>query len=365
MKHDPSLFSTIPAMDARLLAELLDETVCHPMHAVPVMIWGAPGIGKSDLVRQAARQQGLTLIDLRLSQLEPTDLRGIPLHDQGRVRWIPPEELPDAERDGAEGILFLDEINAAPPAVAASAYQLILDRRLGVYRLPDGWTIIAAGNRLDDRGITYSMPAPLANRFMHVTLQVDVDAWLDWAARSDISPVLCDFMAAEPEWLARFSPEPDITAFPSPRSWAFADRIIKRRPLLDATTFAHIAACVGQAASTALAEFAGQQNPVSDWLHTPDALHNLVDLPAQIDAVRRIREAVGQQRIDLGDALSLATELPDDTLSFGLIEQLHQTVGDRLFDEPAFSVWVARRGSASGQPGQLGQPERDGHVPRG
>lgn len=360
MTIDSSALSTIPAMDARRVAELLDETVRQPSHAVPVMIWGAPGVGKSDLVRQTAQRQGIPLIDLRLSQLEPTDLRGIPLQDQGRVRWIPPEELPDAERDGPEGILFLDEINAAPPAVAASAYQLILDRRLGTYRLPSGWTIIAAGNRLDDRGITYAMPAPLANRFMHVTLLADVAAWLDWAVRNDISPVLCDFMAAEPEWLVRFSPEPEATAFPSPRSWAFADRVIQRRPWLDATTLAHIAACVGQAAATALAEFAGQQTPVADWLNAPETLRALPDVSAQIDAARRIREAVGQQRIGLGDALRLATELPDDALSFGLIEQLHQSAGDRLFDEPAFSVWVARRGAAPGT-----SSEQEGHVSEG
>lgn len=349
----------MPPMDAHLLAELLTETVSQPLHAVPVMIWGAPGVGKSDLVRQTAQQQALTLIDLRLSQLEPTDLRGIPLHDQGRVRWVPPDELPDAARDGEAGILFLDEINAAPPAVAASAYQLILDRRLGAYRLPAGWTIMAAGNRLDDRGITYAMPAPLANRFMHVTLQADVEAWLDWAARQAIDPVLCDFLAAEPEWLSRFSSEPDMTAFPSPRSWAFADRIIKRRPLLDSTTFRHIAACVGQAAATALADFVGQHNPVADWMQAPGSLRALTDVAAQIDAVRQIREAVGQQRIEVADALHLAAELPDEALSFGLIEQLHQTVGDALFDDPAFSVWVARRGSASTEPDRNIDAARD------
>ncbi|ANJ67814.1 hypothetical protein A9404_10870 [Halothiobacillus diazotrophicus] len=350
MNSDTGSLSVVPTMDARRLAELLDETVRQPDHAIPVMIWGAPGIGKSDLVRQAAERQGVPLIDLRLSQLEPTDLRGIPLHEAGRVRWVPPEELPDAQRDGMSGVLFLDEINAAPPAVAASAYQLILDRRLGTYHLPAGWTILAAGNRLDDRGITYAMPAPLANRFMHVTLTPDVEAWLDWAARRDVHDLLRDFLAAEPDWLVRFSPDPEVTAFPSPRSWAFVDRVLKRRPFIDATTFTHVAACVGRAAAEAFADHAGRQTPVADWANAPEILRDLRDLPAQIDAVRRIREAVGQQRIDLGQALVLATELPDDALSFGLIEQLHELAGDRLFDEPAFSVWVARRGATSGFP---------------
>lgn len=354
-----SFEQTIPALDAPALAELLSETLTAPAWAVPLMIWGAPGIGKSDLVREAAAVHGYPLIDLRLSQLEPTDLRGIPLHDNGKVRWIPPDELPDESRDGPRGVLFLDEINAAPPPVAAAAYQLILDRRLGAYRLPEGWSIVAAGNRLDDRGITYVMPAPLANRFMHVELKADADAWLVWAARQGVDPVLRDFMAEQPHWLARFLPEPEVKAFPSPRSWVFADRVIKRRALptltgagssgLDETTLIHIAACVGREAATALAEFVGSGEQegfsVAGWLNEPGSLAQLTDVSAQMDAVRAIVAARNQGRIRTDEALKLAVELPDDRLSFSLIEQLHQIEGDRLFDEPAFSNWVSARGA--------------------
>lgn len=354
-----SFEQTIPTLDAPALAELLSETLTAPQWAVPLMIWGAPGIGKSDLVREAAAVLGYPLIDLRLSQLEPTDLRGIPLHDNGKVRWIPPDELPDATRDGPNGVLFLDEINAAPPPVAAAAYQLILDRRLGSYRLPEGWSIVAAGNRLDDRGITYVMPAPLANRFMHVHLQADAEAWLAWAARNGIDPMLRDFVAEQPEWLARFLPEPEVKAFPSPRSWAFADRVIKRRVLpdrsgvmrsgLDETTLIHIAACVGREAATALSAFVGSAendgHSVADWLNNPGSLAQLSDLSAQMDAVQVIVVARNQSRIRIDEALKLAVELPDDRLSFSLIEQLHQIEGDRLFDEPAFSAWVSARGA--------------------
>lgn len=356
-----SFEQTIPALDAPALAELLSETLTAPQWTVPLMIWGAPGIGKSDLVREAAAAQGYPLIDLRLSQLEPTDLRGIPLHDNGKVRWIPPDELPDEDRDGPHGVLFLDEINAAPPPVAAAAYQLILDRRLGTYRLPEGWSIVAAGNRLDDRGITYVMPAPLANRFMHVHLQADAEAWLAWAARNDIDPVLRDFVAEQPEWLARFLPEPEVKAFPSPRSWVFADRVIKRRAMsslsgmnrsgLDETALIHIAACVGREAAAALSDFVGRAeqegHTVADWLNSPGSLAQLRDVSAQMDAVQDILAARNQGRIRIDEALKLAVELPDDRLSFSLIEQLHQIEGDRLFDEPAFSVWVSARGAQS------------------
>jgi len=134
-------------------------------HHTPVMIWGPPGVGKSQLVAHIANQHSVPLVDIRLSQLEPTDLRGIPFRSEGLVEWAVPRMLPDIDRHGSKGILFLDEITSATPAVSAAAYQLILDRCLGEYQVPEGWVIFAAGNRQGDRGVTYSMPSPLANRF--------------------------------------------------------------------------------------------------------------------------------------------------------------------------------------------------------
>src|SRR3990167_5716507 len=128
-------------------------------HHTPVMLWGPPGVGKSQMVAQVARKYSVPVIDIRLSQMEPTDLRGIPFRVGYVVEWAIPAMLPDAQRHGAEGILFLDEITSAAPTVSAAAYQLILDRRLGAYTVPEGWAIFAAGNRQGDRGVTYSMPA--------------------------------------------------------------------------------------------------------------------------------------------------------------------------------------------------------------
>jgi MoxR-like ATPase len=105
-------------------------------HHTPVMLWGPPGVGKSDMIRQTGERHGAPVIDIRLSQMEPSDLRGIPFRNGEFVEWAAPAILPDEERHGGEGILFLDEINSAPPSVSAAAYQLILDRRLGEYRCP-------------------------------------------------------------------------------------------------------------------------------------------------------------------------------------------------------------------------------------
>jgi MoxR-like ATPase len=154
------------------LADFLDGIIRHQLK-ISTMIWGPPGIGKSSIVRQAAETHSLACIDLRLSQLAPTDLRGLPVADAGVARWYPPEFLP---REGS-GILFLDELNLAPPTMQGMAQQLILDRRVGSYTVPEEWFIWAAGNRKEDLAAVYDMPAPLANRFLHLEVEPDFDRY--------------------------------------------------------------------------------------------------------------------------------------------------------------------------------------------
>ena len=116
-------------------------------------------------------KQNIDLIDLRISQLAPTDLRGIPVPAENKASWYPPDFLPTA----GKGILFLDEINMAPPAVQGIAQQLILDRKVGSYQVPDGWFIWSAGNRKEDFAAVFDMPAPLANRFIHIEVKTSLD----------------------------------------------------------------------------------------------------------------------------------------------------------------------------------------------
>src|SRR5512142_5999 len=191
----------------------------------PTFIWGGPGIGKSSIVAQLAASLNLALRDIRALLLDPVDLRGLPyVGTDGRSKWAVPEFLP---ADGA-GILFLDELNAAPGMVQAAFYQLVLDRRLGEYTLPDGWIIVAAGNRDSDRAHTTRMPPPLRNRFVHLDFEVDTQEWSEWAIGAGIRPEVIAFIRFRPQVLSVF--DRDANAFPSPRSWEFVSRILDSTP---------------------------------------------------------------------------------------------------------------------------------------
>lgn len=192
---------------------------------VAVFLWGAPGIGKSSIVKQIAQEKEIGFIDLRLALMDPTDLKGIPFYDKDahQALWAPPSFLP---REG-EGILFLDELNSAPPSVQASAYQLILDRKIGEYELPQGWSIVAAGNREGDKGVTYKMGAPLANRFVHFEMQIGVDDWCDWAYKNKIDESIIGYISYKNEHLFTFDAKDLQKSFATPRSWEYVDKILK------------------------------------------------------------------------------------------------------------------------------------------
>jgi len=234
-------------MKPTLAAEAIDTCIRAKQ---PLFIWGQPGVGKSSVVKQVAKQKDMELIDLRLTLLDSVDLRGFPRVKNERMSFAIPEFFPDDPN--SSGVLFLDEMNAATPAVQCAAYQLVLDRKLGEYNLPDGWGIIAAGNRETDQGVTYTMPAPLANRFAHVDFDPDFDDWRAWALAKDFKPEVLNFINFRPGLLNDF--DPDKRAFPTPRAWEFVNRIIDQSKT-PAVERALIAGSVGDGAAAEFAAF--------------------------------------------------------------------------------------------------------------
>jgi hypothetical protein len=213
-------------------------------------LWGPPGIGKSDVVAEIARDMGALLIDLRLGQMDPTDIRGIPFYnkDIGKMDWAPPIDLPDEETASQYPyvVLFMDEMNSAPPAVQSAAYQLVLNRRVGKYKLPKNVVMVAAGNRESDKGVTYRMPTPLSNRFVHSEMKVDFPSWQEWAIKNQIHKDVVGFLTFAKQDLYDFDSKSSSRAFATPRSWTFVSELLADEDLDVATTTDLIAGTVGE-----------------------------------------------------------------------------------------------------------------------
>lgn len=212
----------------------------HEMRA-PLMLWGPPGVGKSQIVAQAAHDLGVTLNDVRLSTMDAVDLRGLPVPAGDVTRWLAPNWLPT----GGDGVLFLDELPAAPMDVQVAAFQLILDRRLGDYQLPDGWTCIGAGNRASDRAGAKRISTALSNRFLHLDFVVSATQWSRWALGAGLPFELAAFIGWKPSYLHDFTPGQDDREFATPRTWEMVGRV-QAQGLSDKLTLALMSGAVGQ-----------------------------------------------------------------------------------------------------------------------
>lgn len=317
---------------------------------VPAFIWGAPGVGKSDSVRAVAKARNLPLIDVRAVLLDPVDLRGLPHVDaNGRAAWAPPAFLPEASRDGAEGLFFMDELNAAPASVQAACFQLVLDRKLGEYTLPPGWRIVAAGNRQSDRAAAQRMPTALANRFAHIDVEADADAWATWAAATGLNPLVLAFIRWRPallhimpgaQPLDRAIPAlpADARAFPTPRAWA---QVAKVANAPDAVRMALVSGLVGEGAA---AEFEGF---VRTWRALP-ALDLILSnphaapVPSEPAAMYAVTAAIARKadRNTFANVLAYAARLPRE---FEIVAAVDAVKRDpSLAETSAFTNWAIR-----------------------
>lgn len=301
----------------------------------PVFIWGPPGVGKSQVVAQVASEKGLRLTDVRAVLLDPVDLRGLPsVGADGTAHWCPPSFLPTK----GEGVLFLDELNAAPPLVQAACYQLVLDRKVGEYELPEGWTVVAAGNRESDRAVTHRMPSALANRFVHLDFSVDANAWLEWAEERGLHEEIRAFIRFRPNLLHAFDPKKNEKAFPSPRSWEFAARILATSTDREL----ELSLLKGTVGPGAAAEFAGFSRMFRQ-LPDPDAVINQPDtavVPEEPATLYALCEALAKKAGEntAESIVMYASRLPAE---FGVLlvrdaVKTHKGV----VETPAFSHWA-------------------------
>jgi len=329
-----------------------------PLRLMPsVMLWSAPGLGKSQSVRQLAdyvgtRAKKKSLVrDVRLLLFNPVDLRGIPVADKdlGLAIWLRPKIFDMDADDNTLNFLFLDEISAAPPSVQAAAYQITLDRSVGEHRLPDNCIVIAAGNRVTDRCVAWQMPLALANRLCHIELECDIRSWRRWAVASNIHPQILGWLARRPDQLMGFNPGNDALAFPTPRTWEMASHLLRHvsgnpeeiQPLL--------AGCLGAAAAVEFCAYCrsyGQLPPLEEVFagrcrtvpEKPDALYALT---SSILAFAQTRK---DDLVAMGHSIRYALTLPPD-FSFMLLRDymaLEEGYREKLLTIPAFTEWLRR-----------------------
>ena len=309
----------------------------------PTMVWGPPGAAKSQIAQQVAAAANCQYVDVRALLLDPVDLRGIPWRDGAdRTRWAPPAFLPPSD-DPSPWLINLEELPSAVPMVQAALYQLVLDRKVGEYKLPEGASLIACGNRETDRGVVHRMPAPLASRFVHLEIRVDAEDWRHWGAANGIAPEVLFFITYEPDLLHRFDPQSKEHAFPCPRTWEFASNIVKRlnglHPAIERALFR---GTIGEAAAVEFSAF------LKVWreLPHPRAVINdpeNADIPDNASALMAL----------CGSLYRLASDVTIDAI-VTFARRLRREVGESLVGacvrrdpalqrSPAFIRWAAAK----------------------
>lgn len=253
--------SGISALNVNQMTALLSDAYTALIRArIPfknfpsVMLWGPPGVGKSQGIRAVAAAieentgKQVHIIDVRLLLFNPVDLRGIPTAnaDKTLAVWLKPKIFQMDESENVVNLLFLDEISAAPPSVQAAAYQITLDRMVGEHHLPENCIVVAAGNRVTDKSVAYNMPKALANRLCHLEIKEDAAAWHNWAVAHGIHPYVVGFLEYNSYPLMRFEPAETDLAFPTPRSWEMVSNILNTVSDDLSRVYPLIVGCIGE-----------------------------------------------------------------------------------------------------------------------
>ena len=312
------------------------------------MIWGGPGIGKSEIPQQVANELIIPLLDFRANLFDPVDVRGIPYTRDdlsvasGAMKitsWAPPDIFPSEETHGPRGLFMIDELPTAPPATQNAFLQLLLTRQVGNYKMPDGWSCLAAGNRLTDGASVYQMPSPVRNRLMHYELEPSLDAWCEWALKNEVNTTLVSFMRYRPNLLYSF--KADEYAFPTPRSWSFVDKRLRlTKNIDDSRLFFGIAGAVGTGPAgefLAFAKIADKLPDIDNLIANPSSY-----MPSEDPAVLYALTGAVASRAEeskLENIMKLGKKIPTE-FQVVLVKSI-LAIDKALFNQPTIQNWIS------------------------
>lgn len=353
---------------AQILNMQLDEMNRNPdcvKTMAPLLVHGSPGCGKSSIVRSVCEDRGIDFVDCRLAQMEPCDIRGLPVpnRDEKCMDWLVNGNWP---RDpGGKGIIFLDEITAADRSVQVAAYELVLDRRLGkLYSVPPGYLIVAAGNNTTDRAVANTMSSALANRFMHVELKEDAEAWLQWARNNNVHPAVIGFITYKPGMLFNMDGENLERGWPTPRSWERVSQLCHMYRDSDETLLRKLVyGTVGNGAGVEFMEFYKINAEFANILEIMTDPDSKIVIPDRADRKYAMCSSMvyllwrGKDKKDeearINGFYRICCELTSDFASMALLASIQakdkmvtKDRADKLLRHPRFKEWKVKHGAA-------------------
>lgn len=333
----------------------------------PMFVWGGAGVGKSTIIRSVADDLGIGFIDFRLSQREPVDMRGLPVPNKEThtVEWYVTSDFP-SDPD-SKGIILFDELPTADVSLQISAFEIILDRRLGkLYSLPSGWYVVAAGNRTTDHAGAKSILSPLANRFLHVELDTNTEDWVLWAQKHDIHPSVIGFINYRNEYLFHMEHENLERGWPSPRSWERVSHILNLysnlgpdSPVLRKLVYG----LVGNRAGVEFIEFHKNNEQFANVLEYMTNPNLEFEIPDRADARYAVVSSMNyllwrgkddeDQKNRIDGFFRISMRLPADFAALAMLsamagnsKKMKAYCADTLFHHPRYKEWSKKYGAS-------------------
>lgn len=324
-----------------------------------IMLWGPPGAGKSDAVRELGRAlasktgKEAVVTDVRLLLSNPIDLRGIPVANAEKTLavWLKPKIFDMDTSENVINILFLDELSACSATMQAAAYQITLDRIIGEHKLPENCIVIAAGNRITDKSVAFKMPKALANRLCHIEINADFESWMTWAKKNNIHYKIIDFLVSRREFFMCFDPQKDDLAFPTPRTWELASKILYAYEGNTEDAYMMLSGCIGTATAVEFLSWCNVYNEIPSVEaifngknptvpKKPNVVYALVS--SMIAYAREHKKDFDR----IGNAISYAEQFaPDFSVTFVReVMNLEPGYAKRLLTLPAYRKWMERKG---------------------